>query len=197
MTEIPVLVAGVATAGKMCSICQCQIVAGEQILRCPECKLPFHSDCWNENGGCAQYGCKCAPQDAKAQAGLQTSNVWGEEKPCPACRRIIKSQALKCRFCGAGFESADLITSDEYSSREYEGSEYVAARNKVIGMFFAAITGCLSPLMVILFAVLIFGKSFAGVQFRRLPATVRALAWIGFGLSAAFVLLFILFIAFD
>ena len=42
---------------KICGYCQTQIKnAGETIL-CPGCKTPYHIDCWNENKGCAVYGC--------------------------------------------------------------------------------------------------------------------------------------------
>ncbi len=41
----------------LCSICQSPIDDGEDILACPECHLPFHAECWQENMGCAAYGC--------------------------------------------------------------------------------------------------------------------------------------------
>ena len=41
----------------VCSICQCPIDAGDPQMQCPQCHLPFHSDCWQENLGCSTYGC--------------------------------------------------------------------------------------------------------------------------------------------
>ena len=41
----------------LCSICQSPIDDGEDTLACPECHLPFHAECWQENMGCAAYGC--------------------------------------------------------------------------------------------------------------------------------------------
>jgi hypothetical protein len=41
----------------LCSICQCPVDDGEDVLTCPECHLPFHSECWQENLGCSTYGC--------------------------------------------------------------------------------------------------------------------------------------------
>jgi len=29
---------------------------------CPECGIPHHTDCWNENGGCTVWGCRAAPK---------------------------------------------------------------------------------------------------------------------------------------
>jgi hypothetical protein len=47
-------------AGKICPICQDEIRFGEDITICEHCKLPFHSACWQENGGCGTYGCSGA-----------------------------------------------------------------------------------------------------------------------------------------
>jgi hypothetical protein len=44
-------------AGKICPICQDEIKLGEAIVICEYCKLPFHSACWEANGGCGTYGC--------------------------------------------------------------------------------------------------------------------------------------------
>ena len=42
---------------RVCSICQCDIEPDEQVTECPECGLPFHAECWEENFGCSTYGC--------------------------------------------------------------------------------------------------------------------------------------------
>ena len=41
-----------------CGACQSPIAADEQSLRCPDCGVKFHADCWVENRGCSSYGCK-------------------------------------------------------------------------------------------------------------------------------------------
>lgn len=50
-------------AGKVCSICQDSIQFGEAVQICGECDLPFHAECWAENGGCGTYGCSASPDD--------------------------------------------------------------------------------------------------------------------------------------
>lgn len=40
----------------ICSICQCPVEADEQTA-CPQCRQPYHAECWQENQGCAIYGC--------------------------------------------------------------------------------------------------------------------------------------------
>ena len=41
-----------------CGICQSGIAPAEETQTCPACGLTFHSECWQENWGCAAYGCK-------------------------------------------------------------------------------------------------------------------------------------------
>jgi hypothetical protein len=43
--------------GQTCGVCQFPIDADEERTRCPHCALPFHAECWEENYGCAAYGC--------------------------------------------------------------------------------------------------------------------------------------------
>jgi hypothetical protein len=40
-----------------CSICQKPMLAGHATLSCPACSQPYHEKCWEDNGGCAAYGC--------------------------------------------------------------------------------------------------------------------------------------------
>ncbi len=40
-----------------CAVCQCSLLPVDDRILCPECGLPHHTDCWNENFGCSAYGC--------------------------------------------------------------------------------------------------------------------------------------------
>jgi hypothetical protein len=52
-----------------CSICQFPVGADEERTQCPDCGLPFHAECWEQNFGCSAYGC---PQvNALKPAALQ------------------------------------------------------------------------------------------------------------------------------
>lgn len=51
------VVAGEAV-GEICGICQCPIEAHDEVTVCSACGLPFHQECWDENLGCAAYGCR-------------------------------------------------------------------------------------------------------------------------------------------
>src|SRR5438094_9749118 len=52
-----------------CGICQSSIYPSEQTTVCPKCGLVFHAECWQENMGCAAYGCEqvnaLAPKEAE------------------------------------------------------------------------------------------------------------------------------------
>ena len=41
-----------------CAICQSSIYPAELTHACPKCGLVFHAECWQENFGCASYGCE-------------------------------------------------------------------------------------------------------------------------------------------
>ena len=49
----------------ICAICQCPIGAGDQRTSCPDCHAAYHADCWQDNGGCAVYGCSQVPPTQK------------------------------------------------------------------------------------------------------------------------------------
>jgi hypothetical protein len=41
-----------------CAICQTSIFPAEHTHKCAACGLVFHDECWQENFGCASYGCE-------------------------------------------------------------------------------------------------------------------------------------------
>ncbi|MCS7032688.1 MAG: FHA domain-containing protein [Phycisphaerae bacterium] len=45
------------TRHEVCGVCQWKIAPSESSTRCPACGVAYHTDCWNDNKGCAAYGC--------------------------------------------------------------------------------------------------------------------------------------------
>jgi len=196
--EMRVFSAGARSAGKLCAVCQTNIVTGEAIVYCPDCSLPFHRECWEENRGCSQYGCKSAPETIKADtAAPVTMTGWGGDKACPACGRTIKAQALKCRFCGAAFDTREQITKEEYVHREYDGPEYISVRNKIVATFLLSATGCFSPIALVIFCILIFRGRFGGIEYRRLPSALKAVAVVGLCIDCLLTVIMLLLLLLD
>jgi hypothetical protein len=46
--------------GKTCPYCQTPIKPEIPVIICPECGIPHHRECWEENAGCTTYGCRYA-----------------------------------------------------------------------------------------------------------------------------------------
>ncbi len=48
----------------VCPYCRAPMLAEEtNVLLCPGCATPHHSDCFAENGGCTVFGCSAAPPE--------------------------------------------------------------------------------------------------------------------------------------
>jgi hypothetical protein len=45
------------TRHQICGVCQWKIESTEQMTACPACGVCYHVNCWNDNKGCAAYGC--------------------------------------------------------------------------------------------------------------------------------------------
>lgn len=200
MENIPKQNAAGEIVGKNCSICLSVIISGEDVIQCPYCQLPFHAECWEENKGCSAYGCQGAPETIKHKAQdpiFNTSNVWSDTKKCPSCNKEIKANALKCRFCGVSFSTRDAISKDEFSCREYEGKEYIKIRNLMVLMFFLSATGCLSPIMLIIMAILIFAKKLGPIDFKRLSVPLKIVAFTAFGINIFLLFLMVMILIID
>ncbi len=88
-------------SGKVCPYCRFPIKAGEEVVVCPSCAVPHHTDCWRENGGCTTYGCQGRPQMGGAQAatGVPATSAGAYQPPVyggdlPATARALLEQEL-------------------------------------------------------------------------------------------------------
>jgi predicted RNA-binding Zn-ribbon protein involved in translation (DUF1610 family) len=181
-----------ADGSASCPTCQTPIAAHEAAVSCPTCGQPHHQECWDEVGGCAIYGCKSAPETAKQEQGHITS-AWGDVKACPMCGEQIKAIALKCRFCGAEFDSVDPMSVFDLRSKVERETSTKSLRTGTIALFVFSVLGILAPLMlpISLIFVLANRKNLAKAG----PVTL-VLGWASVALSAVFCLMMVVVLAF-
>jgi pSer/pThr/pTyr-binding forkhead associated (FHA) protein len=70
----------------VCGICQKPMNPSQATLSCPACSQPYHEKCWEDNGGCAAYGC--------IQAGMMMPlPPAAPTQPAPALARATEAPA--------------------------------------------------------------------------------------------------------
>jgi hypothetical protein len=61
-------------SNRICKICQSPIAVFEASTICPACSQPYHAECWQQNRGCAAYGCSCVGALDEAEQVVLTEN---------------------------------------------------------------------------------------------------------------------------
>jgi transcription elongation factor Elf1 len=146
--EIQVPVHSQISAGNpVCGVCLSPIAATEAKTFCPACKAEYHSECWEENGGCGVYGCSQVPVVEKRQAIEIPISYWGQEKKrCPKCQHEILAAAVRCRHCGATFDSARPQNAEEFQQRTELTGRLPATRRTIVWLFVFSVVPCLAPI---------------------------------------------------
>jgi len=77
-----------------CPYCRATIAPEQSAVTCTRCGLPYHRECWQENGGCATYGCaggatlqsraRPAPESVEVELGPEPGPRRGQFPPAPA-----------------------------------------------------------------------------------------------------------------
>ncbi|MEY2409052.1 MAG: hypothetical protein QOF48_1722 [Verrucomicrobiota bacterium] len=177
---------GTATSD-FCAICQSPLSAEEQRHACPDCASTYHADCWEENRGCAVYGCPQVPQTEKQDTLEVPMAYWGQEhKNCPVCGTQMLAAATRCRSCGTTFESAAPTDRDQFAQKLWQSSRSPALRKQVVWCFVACVLPCTATVGLIV-AIIFF--SVKKEDIRALPAIYGALAKIGMAVSLVETLL--------
>lgn len=85
----------------LCSICGQGFELAEEVYPCGQCRGHHHVRCWEAHRNCATIAGEPGRQELPAQAVEFRPPVVlaAEERVCPSCARVIKAEALKCRFC--------------------------------------------------------------------------------------------------
>jgi hypothetical protein len=98
-----------------CGICSKDFQLGETVQECPHCQGYHHTTCWDLDQLCPPaLGNKKSAGDSTVltvvadgrphittpeQSSKLATQLAEDERLCPSCRKVIKKEALKCRFC--------------------------------------------------------------------------------------------------
>jgi hypothetical protein len=187
---------GASLSVHRCAFCLTDLAETDDATSCPQCQTKYHAECWTENGGCAVYGCSRGPTVEARRAIEIPVSYWGREnKPCPACGKEILAAAMRCRHCGATFDSARPQDAAEFQERTVREQRLPGTRKMVICLFIFCVIPCLAPIGAIWGAVW-YPQNRQDVA--ALPSIYGALCKIGLGVAviqvgAVFVLALLYF----
>lgn len=134
----------------VCPLCQGPLEPDNEKIVCTDCKTGYHAECWEENQGCAIYGCPQVPPTEKRQDIEIPVSYWGkEQKPCPSCGQEILATALRCRHCGAIFSSIRPESKDEYSQHERLKQQLPDLRKRAVWFFIFNVLTFSAPLAAV------------------------------------------------
>ena len=140
-----------AASGGLCPVCQSPIGPQDQTTACSDCRTASHRGCWEYNGGCGMYGCSQAPETEHLDTLEIPAAHWGQdEKACPVCRRTILAAAIRCRYCGSTFASAEPENAATYQARAAAELAQPALRRTGIWLLVLGIVPCTAPVAAIL-----------------------------------------------
>jgi hypothetical protein len=98
-----------------CGICRQGFQLGETVQECPQCQRFHHAACWDAGQPCPQVleseqpandstilhavADTDSPLVTAPQPSKPITQLAEDERLCPNCKKVIKKDALKCRFC--------------------------------------------------------------------------------------------------
>jgi len=108
-------------------------------------------------------------------------SYWGQEnKNCPKCGQQILAAAVRCRHCGATFESARPQDSQEFQQRTDLTRRLPTAKRTIVILFIFSIVPCLAPIGAVWgFIWLATHRD----EIRAVPSLYSALCKIGLGVA--------------
>ncbi len=101
--------------GTYCPVCCAEIQQDEKTTICPHCSMPHHQDCWNDNHGCATYGCKSSgclkpsPMSIDVDTYESAPTLSQRFSVCPQCQTQLSAGTVFCWKCGADLGSRAVL----------------------------------------------------------------------------------------
>ena len=136
------------------------------------------------------YGCSEVPPIEPRRAIEIPVSYWGQEnKSCPGCGKEILAVAVRCRFCGATFSSAQPEDTASFSQRAEKEKRLPRVRQKIIWIFVLSVIPCLAPIGG-LWGLVWYPTHKSDVE--ALPALYPALCKLGIGIGLGQTLMMVL-----
>lgn len=143
----PVRPKATAVRERLCGICLSPIQGDAATTACPACNAVYHEECWQDNKGCAVYGCSQTPPVEQRSSVEIPVSFWGQEnKPCPSCGHEILAAAIRCRFCGATFASAQPEDASSFNQRTERDKRLPQLRHTIVWIFVLSVIPCMAPI---------------------------------------------------
>ena len=101
------------TSQKQCPVCCSEIEPTEECFQCPDCGMWYHKECWEDNKGCATYGCNSARclEPPPLKIDPEEGGAYPVESQdciiCPQCSTRNSKDVTFCWSCGHTFEKKE------------------------------------------------------------------------------------------
>lgn len=162
---------------RVCPVCQSPIGPQEERVQCADCETYYHAECWESNRGCAVYGCPQVPPTEKWDDTDIPAAFWGrEQKPCPACGKEILAAALRCRHCGATFQSSRPESAEDFRQQQSLQRLEPDIKRAVLMIFVFNVITCAAPVAAVVGLVWCANHR---RELEAMPAIYRTLARVG------------------
>jgi TM2 domain-containing membrane protein YozV len=109
----------------VCPYCRASVSETDERVICDGCDTPHHRDCYEENGGCTVFGCRCAPADepklrvsSPELTRLGTAPPTSEATPARLSYSPLGLAALDTVECALGV--ATEVRTESPASEQYK-----------------------------------------------------------------------------
>ncbi|MEZ6092303.1 MAG: hypothetical protein R3C05_30740 [Pirellulaceae bacterium] len=138
------------------------------------------------------YGCSEAPP-TEGLNGLEIPpSHWGQDnKKCPQCAKVILAAAVRCKHCGAVFESANPQDRGSFQAQEANRAKLPLVKTMAVLLLVVSLLPCTAPFAAIGGPI---WYSMNRKSISLLPPFHAALCKIAVGVSITVTLLMIVFV---
>ena len=111
--------------GKICPYCKTEIKEGDEVKVCPECGIPHHAACWEENKGCTTFGCK---EQHYEEQHTNPTDV------CSNCGAPLGDGQAFCPKCGTPKNAPKKNVCGKCGAELQDGQEFARSAVRRLGL---------------------------------------------------------------